>query len=93
MDYVRQYANSPADVGEFERQWHLTVKKQLNKKHEKIRTVSKEAKSYDKKKDFYRKFVIPYLFNETTFLKISHWYCMPGDLHSERMEAIKNKTI
>ncbi len=93
MDYVRQYANSPADVREFERQWYLTVKKQLNKKHERIMTESREATAYDKNEDYYRKFVIPYLSNETTFLKINHWHFMPEDIHRERMEAIKNNTI
>ncbi len=37
--------------------------------------------------------MIPYLSNETTFLKINHWHFMPEDIHRERMEAIKNKTI
>ena len=93
MDYVRRYSNSDADVEEFRRQWYLTVKKQLDKKHERIRTESKEATAYEKNEDYYKKFVIPYLSNETTFLKISHWHGMPEDLHRERMEAIKNKTI
>ena len=37
--------------------------------------------------------MIPHLSNETIFIKISHWHMMPEDLHRERMEAIKNKTI
>ena len=93
MSYVRQYANSPEDVRAFEREWYLTVKNQLDKKHERIRTESREATAYDKNEDYYRKFVIPYLSDETTFLKISHWHFMPEDLHRERMEAIKNHTI
>ena len=93
MAYVRRYANREADVREFERQWYLTVKKQLNKKHEKIRTESREATAYEKNENYYRQWVIPHLTDETTFLKISHWHGMPEDLHRERMEAIKNKTI
>lgn len=93
MAYVQRYANSEADVREFERQWYLTIKKQLDKKHERIRTESKEATAYDKNEDYYKKFVIPYLSDETIFLKINHWHFMPEDIHRERMEAIKNNTI
>ena len=93
MGYVERYANSEADVREFQRQWYLTVKKQLDKKHEKIRTESREATEYEKNEDYYRKFVIPYLSDETTFLKISHWHFMTKDLHRERMDAIKDHTI
>ncbi len=93
MAYVRQYANSPEDVRAFERECYLTVKNQLDKKHERIRTESREATAYEKNEDYYRKFVIPYLSNETIFLKINHWHFMPEDLHRERMDAIKNNTI
>ena len=93
MAYVRQYANSPADVREFERQWYLTVKKQLDKKHERIRTESREATAYEKNEAYYKQCVIPHLTDETTFLKISHWHFMPEDIHRERMDAIKNNTI
>lgn len=53
----------------------------------------KLQREYEKNESYYRQWVIPYLTNETTFIKISHWHFMPEDLHRERMEAIKNKTI
>ena len=65
----------------------------MNKKHEKIRTESREATAYEKNENYYRQWVIPHLSDETTFIKISHWHGMPKDLHRERMEAIKDKTI
>ena len=91
MDYVKIYANSVSDVKEFERQWDVIVKKQLDKKHEKIQAESNE--DYIKTRNYYETSVIPYLGNEVTYLEITHWIFMPHDIHEQRMQEIVEKTV
>ncbi len=91
MDYVQRYANSKADIEEFQRQWYLTVQKQLDKKHEKIRNESRS--DYNRTRNYYETAVIPYLGNEVTYLEITHWIFMPHDIHEQRMQEIINKTV
>ena len=91
MAYVERYANSEADVREFERQWYLTVRKQLNKKHEKTKTESRDE--YNRLKNHYECSVIPYLGNDTIYLEISHWHFMPRGIHEERMKKIVTETV
>ena len=93
MKYVIQYANKPSDIEEFKRQWYLTVQKQLDNKHHKIKTESKDSLDYEKNKQYYLNEVIPYLSDETLFLDINHWHTMPEDLHYGRMESIIEDTI
>ena len=91
ISYVRRYANSPADVDEFKKQWYLTVRGQLNKKHEKIRTENKDE--YNRTRNLYECSVIPYLGNDTIYLEISHWHFMQKEIHEERMQKIINETV
>lgn len=91
MDYVKRYANSVSDVKEFERQWNVIVKKQLDKKHEKIQAESKD--DYIKTKNYYETSVIPYLGNDVTYLEIKHWMFMPYEVHEQRMRNIIDKTV
>ena len=91
MDYVKRYANSVADVKEFKRQWNVAVNKQLDKKHKKIKTESRE--DYIKTRNYYETSVIPYLGNEVVYLEINHWMFMPREIHEHRMREIINKTV
>lgn len=91
MEYVQRYANSQADVEEFRRQWYLTIHKQLEKKHEKIRNENKNE--YNRLKNYYETAVIPYLGNDVVYLEINHWMFMPRDIHEQRMQEIVKKTV
>ena len=91
MGYVERYANSHADVIEFQRQWDLVVREQLNKKHDTIRTENKDE--YNRTRNYYENSVIPYLSNEVTYLEINHWMFMPRDVHEQRMQKIINETV
>lgn len=91
MEYVGRYANSKADVEEFKRQWYLTVQKQLDKKHEKIRTENRSE--YNRKRNYYETAVLPYLGNEVIYLEIKHWMFMPREIHEFRMQEIIKRTV
>lgn len=91
MDYVERYANSRADIDEFQRQWYLTVQKQLDKKHEKIRNES--SSEYNRTRNYLETSVVPYLGNEVTYLEIKHWMFMQREIHEQRMRNIIDKTV
>ena len=93
MEYVKRYANSEADIQDFQKQWHLTVQQQLDAKHEKIRTKSKDALDYDKYENNYKKCVIPNLTDKTITLSISHWHSMSFKEHERRMIDVLDNTI
>ncbi len=94
LDYVKKYCDSSRDLDDFKKNWRITVKKQLDEKHEKIRKESYESKEYDRNLKYRKNKVIPNLSSsKTKIFTIDHWFSMPKSIHQERVEKIVNNTI
>lgn len=92
LDYVKRFADSPSDIDEFKRRWNELRAKQLDEKHERIKTESNGAKSYNKKYNQYLE-ASKHLSNETCIIEIRHWMFCSKNEHKSRMRDIQRNTI
>lgn len=85
INYVKQYANSPEDVENFPRAWLDGIQKQLDAKHEKIRTEAE--KDYKRWKPQWIRATKNKTY-QTDVLQLKHWPGLGMTRHQQRVDKI-----
>ena len=87
--YVKTYANTPFDWGDFKREWKNTIKLQIKEKEQRLQDPNNASiKQYETYKN------MPKMTDgEIMVLEYKHWHGIPKEEHLKRMNELYNNTF